>query len=105
MNKFVFTIKMVLAAVMLVSTCAVVNAAGKRQNSFTNAAQNRNGSVLSAYDLRNILRYVLKRNDVFQGYTYMSGRQGHVFRIRIFNKQYGRVRYVFVDAVTKRIIR
>lgn len=59
---------------------------------------------LAAVDLSRILPYVMGAGDVFQGYESVVYRNVQALRLRIFNQNSGRVRYIYVDAQTGRIL-
>lgn len=67
-------------------------------------AQNVNLIQLAAVDLPQVLRYVLQPGDVFQGYEVVNYQNRRALRLRIFNQQTGRVRYVYVDEQTGQIL-
>lgn len=59
---------------------------------------------LAAVDLPKILPYIMGKGDVFQGYETTTYKNRRALKLRIFNQQSGRVRYIYVDAETGRIL-
>lgn len=59
---------------------------------------------VAAVDLSRVLPYIMGAGDVFQGYEAVIYRNVQALKLRIFNQNSGRVRYVFVDAQTGQIL-
>lgn len=64
--------------------------------------KNLNLVQLAAVDLSKVLPRVMGNGDVFQGYETVNYKGHRAFKLRIFNKSSGRVRYVYIDSKTGR---
>lgn len=60
---------------------------------------------LAAVDLSKILPFLMGAGDVFQGYENVVYRGRQALKLRIFNQQSGRVRYIFIDAQSGQILK
>lgn len=68
------------------------------------SVQNAELIKLAAVDLPQILPYIMKSGDVFQGYEIVTYKNKRAFKLRIFNQRTGRVRYVYVDQESGRVL-
>lgn len=59
---------------------------------------------LAAVDLPQILPYIMKSGDVFQGYEVVNYKGKRALKLRIFNQKTGRVRYVYVDEQSGKVL-
>lgn len=106
-RKFIRPLKLTFAAAIL-SVLLATNASAAAQAKFVTGefspAKNSKLVTLAAVDLPQILPYIMGAGDVFQGYDIVIYKNVQAMRLRIFNQQTGRVRYVFVDLQTGRIL-
>lgn len=92
--------------IMVTGLFTQVNAATSSARMAGKLAIANNGKllILAAVDLPQILPYIMGPNDVFQGYENVVYRNRNALKLRIFNQQSGRVRYVYVDAQSGQIL-
>lgn len=57
---------------------------------------------LAEVDLSEILPYIMKADDVFQGYEIVNYKGQQAFKLRIFNQRTGRIRYIYINTQTGR---
>lgn len=96
----------------IVATSLLVIGMNSHANASSNAHKSQIPATLAAtkfmqvaaVDLSRVLAYVMGPGDIFQGYENVIYRNVQALRLRIFNQNSGRIRYIFVDAQTGQIL-
>lgn len=106
-KKYVQTFRIfVLTACLVVGGLSYVHAAAKIDIKIDlNLPLNALNLIkLAAVDLSKVLPYIMSAGDVFQGYEVVNYKGQQAFKLRIFNQQTGRIRYIYVDMETGRTL-